>query len=364
MIKKYDGKIGFIEYFMIVMFCIGVRLSDTTPILLVKSGLNAAWTLPIISGLIILIPFLSLLSLLKLYTNKNLIEIIYHLTGRFIGFVLTFLLLIISFDYIIVTTRSYSDILSTMFYLRTPLAAILIMVIVSSSLVAARGINIIGSLCWFTYPVLQVIVLLIIPMVWKEININYIFPLGGPGVKTLLKEGITHTTIMGEIIILTVFFPQVRSYKEFKAASLLGLFISILQISLFIIIYISTYGFPVLITLNYPYQQLTRLANAGRFATNMEAFFLGFWIIASSLRFAVYYFMTAKIFAAILKLNNPKPLLPLISIIVFVIGIIPDNFVKNILVFRELGIKLFWFYLISLPILLWIAAKVKGEYEK
>jgi len=52
-IKKYDGKIGFRELLAIIFFCIALKLSDTTPLLLLDEGLNAAWAIPILSGLVI-----------------------------------------------------------------------------------------------------------------------------------------------------------------------------------------------------------------------------------------------------------------------------------------------------------------------
>lgn len=364
MVKKYDGKIGFLEFLMIVIFCIGSRLTDTTPVLLTKSGLNASWMLPITSGLIILAPFLCVLSLLKLYSSKNLIDIIYHLTGKFIGFILTFMLLIITFEYIIITTRSYTDILSTMFYLKTPVYVLLLLLIASCTFIASKGINIVGSLCWFTYPVLQLIVFVLVPMIWKEMNFNYMFPLGGPGIIFLLKRGVIHTTIMGEIIVLAIFFPAVRTYKEYKNASLWGLIITIFQISLFMVIYTSTFGYPTLITLNYPFQQVTRLIHVGRFATNMESLFLGFWAISSTIRFAIYFYAAATVSSAITKIKNPKLLLPFIAVITFSIAILPENFTKYILRYREYGITTFWVYLLFLPILLWCIAKWKGDFNK
>ena len=161
-----------------------------------KIRANAAWILPIVSGLIILVPFLFLLSLLKLYKSKSLIDIVYHLTGKFFGFVIVLSLLLISFEYLIISTRDYTDILSTMFYLKTPMKYLLIMLIVSSIYIASKGINVVGSLCWFTYPILQVVVLFLITTIWKQLDFNYLFPFGGPGIKLILKEGFTYTSIV------------------------------------------------------------------------------------------------------------------------------------------------------------------------
>lgn len=354
---------GFREFFAIVFFAIGMKLSDTTPILLVELGLNASWMIPIVSGLIILVSFLFLLSLLKLYKNKSLIDIIYHLTGNFFGFLMILLLFLMVLEYLVVSTRDYADILSTLFYLRTPLKYLLIMFIVAAIYIAYKGIDIIGSLCWFTYPLIQLVFVILILLVWKELDFNYLFPLGGTGMKTILKESIVHSSIVSEIVLLSIFFPKVRSYKEYRNANLAGLGISVIFISIFMISFICAYGYFALSTLNYPYHQITRLVSLGRFAKNMEAFFLGFWSIGVSVRFGVYFYAGATLGASLIKIKNPKTLLPYLAVIVYILARLPENFTEYVFSIRKVWATILWSYLLSLSPFLWTVAKLKGEYK-
>lgn len=363
MIKKYDNKIGFREFFAIVFFAIGMKLSDTTPILLVELGLNASWMIPIVSGLIILVSFLFLLSLLKLYKNKSLIDIIYHLTGNFFGFLMILLLFLMVLEYLVVSTRDYADILSTLFYLRTPLKYLLIMFIVAAIYIAYKGIDIIGSLCWFTYPLIQLVFVILILLVWKELDFNYLFPLGGSGMRTILKEGVVHSSIVSEIILLSIFFPKVRSYKEYRNANLAGLGISVIFISIFMICFICTYGYLALSSITYPYQQITHLVSLGRFAKNMEAFFLGFWTIGVSVRFGAYFYAAATLGGSLLKIKNPKTLLPYLAIVVYILARLPENFTEYVFSVRKVWVTILWGYLLSLSPFLWTVAKLKGEYK-
>lgn len=363
MLKKYDDKIGAREFFALMIFCIGTKYTDSTPILLISEGLNASWIIPIISGLIILLPVLCLLSLLRLYKNKNLLDIIYHLMGKFFGFIIIFLLFSISFEYLAVSTRDYADIIGTMFYLRTPMTFILFILIAGSTYIASKGFSTIASLCWLAFPVLQIVVVALVIMIWSKLDLNYLFPLGGPGVKTILKQGVYFTTIIGKVILLAIFFPKVRSHKQYKLGSFLGLLFPILNFSLFLIIYTSAFGYPTLASLNYPFHQLTRLVQIGRFARNVEALFLGFWVIASSVRLAIYLYVAAVLLGYLLRLKNTKGLVFYISIMVFLISLIPSNYTSYILTIRKIEVHTFWIYFIFVPILLWSIAKLKGEYR-
>lgn len=363
MIKKYDGKMGFRELFIIIFLSITLMISDTTPTLLIKNGMNAAWLLPIISGLITLLPISCLLSLLKLYSDKNLIDIIFHLTGRYVGYVIVIILLLITFEYSVISTREYTDILSTIFYLNTPMYFLLFILVASSTYIASKGISIIGSLAWFLGPYVMGSLLILIPVAWKEASFSYLFPLGGPGFTVLFKKGIINATILDILLISSVFFTKIRSYKDYKSAILWGLGLSSLLVSLFMIIYIGVFGYPTLTTIVYPHQQLTRIVHLGRFATNTEALYLWFWVIASTIRFSVFYYADAAIISSIIYKEKPKSLFTIIGVMIFIIAMIPENYTKYILVFRSAAINYLWIYIIGLPLLLWIIAKLKGEFK-
>ncbi|SCG84272.1 spore germination protein [Proteiniborus sp. DW1] len=363
MIKKYDDKIGFREFFSVIFIVVASMATDTTPIMFAKKGLNAAWMVPILSALFFMPSLSCIFSLLRLYKNKNLIDVIFHVAGKFFGYIFTIALILIVFEYTILSTREYADILGTMFYLKTPSLFILFLLIVTSCYIASRGFTVLGSLCWFVYPYMQVVILLLIPTIWVQMDFNQIFPIGGPGLGVLLKTSITSTTIYDTLLFLAVFFPKVRTYKEFKSATLWGLSISVLQIALYTLTYITVFGYLTFINMNYPFHQITRLVEIGRFITNTEVLYLGFWAIISSVRFSIFIYVIAEISTTLLKTNRKKTLIPLIGFIIFIIAILPENYTKYILIFRTTAIKYLWVYIAGLPILLWIIAKLKGEFK-
>lgn len=363
MIKKYDDKIGFKELFSVIFIVVASMATDTTPIMFAKKGLNTAWMVPILSALFFIPSLLCIISLLKLYKNKNLIDVIFHVTGKFFGYIFTIALILIVFEYTILSTREYTDILGTMFYLKTPPLFILFMLIVTSCYIASKGFTVLGSLCWFVYPYIQLVILLLIPALWGQMDLYQLFPIGGPGFGVLLKTSVTSTTIYDTFLFLAVFFPKVRTYKEFKSATLWGLSISVLQIALYTLTYITVFGYLTFINLNYPFHQITRLVELGRFTTNTEALYLGFWAISSSIRFSIFIYVIAEISTTLLKSRHKKTLIPFIGFIIFIIALLPENFTKYILIFRTAAIKYLWVYIVGLPILLWTIAIMKGEFK-
>lgn len=117
MIKAANGKIGTREFVSIILLSLGMKVSDTTPNLLYIGGKNAAWMMPIVFLITIGVPFLLVLTLLKKH-QAGLIELIFKITGRYIGTALTFSLFLLLFLGVIISSRSYISIVNALFLSR------------------------------------------------------------------------------------------------------------------------------------------------------------------------------------------------------------------------------------------------------
>lgn len=103
-IKLVDDKVGTREFFSIILIAIGMKITDTTPSHLYLKGANAAWIIPFFYLVTVGIPFLLLLSLLKKH-EKGLVDLIFHLTGKFGGFLISFILFLLLFLSIILVVE-------------------------------------------------------------------------------------------------------------------------------------------------------------------------------------------------------------------------------------------------------------------
>lgn len=329
MIKDSDDRIGIREFFALIVYCIGVQSANSTPVLLVKESENALWMIPLISFFTIIIPLLILLSLLKKYKDKSLIEILYALTGKFVGKLISIIIFLIIFSALIIDSRDYIDVISALFFPKTPLIFLYLFFMLIVYFIASKGLENISRTCWITfYPIFFVLILLLV-LVWDRVDFLYLFPIAGPGLFKVVKSGVTHCTILADIFILAIFFPRVRDYKSFRNATFLGLSMSLFYLVIFFIIYVAVFGSDMLRLLNYPYHQLTRLARIGRFAINLDALFLFFWLVASILRFSIYLYMTCNIFGSTFKLPKFEFLLFPTSILTVFLGSYFENYEKQ-----------------------------------
>ncbi|WP_166244714.1 GerAB/ArcD/ProY family transporter [Paenibacillus turpanensis] len=357
--KLSDGKIGIRECTTVIIMMMGIKFSDTTPALLFQEGKNAAWTIPLINGAVMLLPLLCLLQLVKKHKDKGLIDIIYQLTGKYCGFLISAALFIVSLIATAFNSRSYADIMGTLFYPTTPLILIYVLIIGFSCYVAVTGIEGISRTAYITIPYILLTTFVLIFSLVDELEWKYLFPLAGPGIPVLLKEGIMKSSLFGDILYVAVLFPFVRNYRDFKISSYISFLFSIGALALFLAVYIMVFDTPGVELIAFHYQEITRFVKIGEFFTNTEAFFLIFWVVASIVHFAVYLFITTIIFSQMIGVHKYKPLLAPIAGLVVAIGLVPENYVQAIFIGRSTLLDVSSFFLIMLPPLLWILSLLR-----
>lgn len=360
MLKQVDGKIGIREYFAVVVFCIASKASDNTPTLLLKTGENATWLLCIISGIIAIFPNIIILSLLKSYKDKNLIEIIYLVFGKYLGFIFSLILAAAIFASLTINTRSTVNILNIFYFPNTPPLINYAVLVGVSWFIANRGFEAIGraSLLFLPYAILSI--LLLMASVYKELNLSSIYPIAGPGAANLLKGGFLYSSVFYDIIFFSLFFPFTRTYKDFAISTFLGLLFSIATVSLFCFTASSLYGYTELNLLNYPFQTLARASHIGTYVNNIDAIYLIMWVIGITLHFAIYLYALAVTIGYMFKFYDFEKLLIPCVLIIPVIGIIPKNNIQVTFVLRDLLLKSASFFYFIFPFILFFISKLRG----
>lgn len=356
-----DGKVGLREFTSLYLLTIATKFSDMTPALLLPLGLTATWMIPIISGCVMAVPFYVLLFVLHKTKSRNLIELIEVSLGRGIGFLITLTLFAISLAATILNSRSYIDAVSTLYMPHTPIAILYIVFIGFCFYIARSGFANMARTAWIVVPYVKIALVFLIVLVWEDINWLYIFPLGGPGLKELAINGLLHSSIYGEVILFAALAHLGVKEHTFKQASWIGLIIVTLELGMMYAIYILSFDYASASHIAYPFHQLARLANIGRFLTNLESFFLVFWFISSIIRVSIYLYVTVYLFSRLIKLENFLPLLLPFTAIILWVGLIPENTIEVELIYRDNYLLQFsWVLFIALPFVLWLFSSLKG----
>lgn len=361
--SKWDGKVGTRELAAMIMIIFIIKTTDSTPIILFRGAGSAGWISALVAAGVILFILMLIFKLLKIYENKGLIDIIYHLTGKYFGLAIGMALFFMGFLALILNSISYVDIMSAMFFPQTPPIVLYAILIGSIYVIANRGLESIGRGAWIMFPILQAVFTIFVVFTDKDTHLAYIFPIAGKGVLSILKTGLFESSVFGEVVFFSVVFQFSRGYKDYKKACLIALGISTFEFVVMMLIYLTSFDYPSVLHVNYPFQEISRLADVGEHFKNPEAFFLGFWIISAILRFAIYLYVTTASFGYTIKLKEFEPLLLPFAGLTLMLGIIPENYIKTIYVFRNNFLNMSWVFLITLPVVLLAMSKLKGDFK-
>lgn len=356
-------KIGLKEYTAIAIFLIGIKATDDVPAMLFDSLKNAGWMGPVISGLVAILPLFLLLDIVKKYQSKNSIDIFNHLLGKYVGFFVLFLLWCAGFIYIVLDTATYSDIVATMYFPRTPVFVLYAILMGVSAYGAKRGLEQIGSVSWVVFPYLQATLLFAIILTIRHGNFSFIFPIFGPGEWEVIKESVMSVSIYVDFLYLFLLFPYVKSTKDFKKGTWIAFFLSIFNLTISMISFVMIFDYNTAMSLNYPYHEAIRSITIG-FLTNLETFIFPFWLVAADVKFTIYFYINVFLFGKLFKIKHFEYIIPAFATLILFLGLIPESPTFSVFHMRDILRKIFSPIFFFLPIILWVLAKFKGEMKK
>lgn len=358
-----SGTVGIREYTAVLLLVVGVKLTDKTPALYFDSMKSASWMGPIIAGIISVVPLYFLIKVFTLYKNKNLHDINRHLFGRYLGFVISFLFFVYGSTVILADARSYVDIISTVYFPKTPTLVVFIVFMIACGYTAKKGIQHMGSLSWMTIFYIKFTLIFALVLTLQEGHLFTIFPFWGPGLKEVLIEGFLKTSIFGELLYMGFIYPYLASAKVFSKGSWIALAILTIEISFAFLLFTMMFDYMPASNLSYPFHEVIRYIAIGRFITNLDTLFFPFWIIASLIRFSVLFFLDAVIMGSIFKIRQFEYTIPILASVFLIIGMIPET--PSFTIYRLLDplYQIMSPVFIAFPILLWIIAKMKGDVK-
>lgn len=364
MISREDYKIGIREIVSLILLIVGTKLTDMTPSLMFDETEMASWMSIILSAFFFFVSYMVFLQVIKKYPDKGLIEVFNLLFGKALGFFMGMILFLIVFSGVVADTRTNVEIISTLYFPETAIMLLYVLLMGVCTFIARRGLEAIGRTAVLFIVWIKVIVLLLVFMVWKKLNVSYLFPILGREPTHILTTGFKFMPIFAEIMILAVFLYFFKSYQEFKKGTMIGFGIVAIELISFWLIYIMAYDVPIIKEVTYMFHETTRIISVGRFLTNPETIFLPIWLIAIFVRFAFYLYLVTAIFAYLFSIHEFEPLLVTMATIIMVLGLIPENAIQTEYGIREPIIFQYGsFYFFSFPFFMWIAQKRKEKKQ-
>ncbi|QDP38788.1 GerAB/ArcD/ProY family transporter [Radiobacillus deserti] len=361
---KQVGRLTTKEFAAMIILMVGLKIADTTPALLADKVHNALWLIPLVSFLIVLPSLAILLHLLNKYNAENSIDLIEKILGKKIGKVTGCILFLISFMLMTVDSRNYVEQINLLYFPNSPSIIVFVVFMLTCFLGAKRGFETIGSTAWIVIPYIKFsAALLAVLVIGKGIWMR-IFPIFGTGLDEVLTQGVLKSSLFFDIYLLTMAFSSLKSKKDFFRGTVIGSGFVVVEIIFFYSLYATLFDYKSIANVAFPFYEVTQYVNLGEYLTNVETFFMVFWLMAAFIRFIMFLYFTSWVFGVVFNIKEFEPLILPIAFFVVALGIIPDNELFNELMVRNNLLNYTTPVLIGLPLILWLVSLFRRNEKK
>lgn len=358
--KSEKDQIGFKEFFSVIIIGLSTKASDMTTGLLFKEGLNAAWMIVIGSFLLILPSILILTVVLKKYQSKDLLEVTQLTLGKTVAVIIGSMLLFFTVINIAVDSRSYMTQLTTINYPKTPLFIFYLCFLIVCIWCAKKGLESLGAIAWIVTPLTLFSGIFLIVLMLREATFLRIFPLFGSGKWEIAKASFTYIALFTDAFIFTMMYPFVKNHQTYTRSLFSGLLVAVFFMVMLYLSYVLMFDYRSIGQITYPFHTAIRSVSLGRAISNIETFFITVWLLFVFVKFSFYIYVACKIFGFIFQINEFEHTIIPITLLILVIGMLPENDVVNVFVIRKNTLVYYKYIILLLPLLLWTAMKMKG----
>ncbi|WP_338470700.1 endospore germination permease [Niallia sp. XMNu-256] len=357
--KDEQDQMGFKEFFSIIFFTTGSKSADMSTVFLFREGLNAAWII-VIGSFLLTIPSLLLLNyVLKKYKSKHILEVAELTLGRPIAFVIAFIILFFTTLNTATDSRSYMTQLITINFPNTPLFILCLLFLFLCMWGAKKGWEVVGSIAWTAFPYVLLGLGLLMFLMYREATFNRMFPLFGTGQWEIAKASFRYTSLYLDPFVFAIMYPYVKNHKTYTRSLYSSLIFVALLMALMYLSYVWVFDYRSIERITFPLNEAIRIVTLGRTITNIDTFFITFWLIGVFVKFIVYIYVIGKIFGYLFSIKEFEHALMPITLLILIIALIPESNEVNMFAIRKNTIVYFKYLLLSLPLLLWIMTKIK-----
>lgn len=346
-----EGKFGTSEATWVLIFAITAKAFYTSPTIVTKLVGPAGWYMTLISAAAAALGFTFVYILLKRYPDKNIMEIYDTVTGKFIGSVLSLILLSILLSTASINMAEFTQIIKIYVYSNTPSAFIISFFVATIVILSFLGLEGIARYSRLISYILVIGFILVIILSSQHYETRRLFPILGNGLGTTIKTGLIRSSAYGEVIIIAIFAKSMHNMKEIKKAGYTSLLISTIIVSIMLLAINLTFAYYMAEEITAAMYEMSILINYGVFFQRIEPVFLFIWSLSSLISITILFYMVLMIYCHIFNIQDKRPVIFPLAIIVFTISLLPQGVIQIITGFVQ-GLRQYGWIMFFIPSLL------------
>jgi spore germination protein KB len=332
-----------------------------------KNAEQSAWLAMLIGMVSGLLLFLVYYKLYIYYPTQLLTTYVRSIFGKYIGWMIG-LLYVVYFIYITSRIlRDFGGLLIITAYNKTPLAAMVILMVIVVMYVAAKGIEVIARTgqIYFVIVILTFLFVIFLEITAGIIHFKNLLPVLGKGWRPVLTTAFptTFTVPFGEMIAFTMILPFVKKSVPVKKVSLTAIAVSGTYLALSAALNASILGADVFKRATFPVLSALSLVNMQEFLQHLDSLIVLVMIILGFFKIIIFFYAALIGTADLFNVQQPKKLTSSVAAVaVFSSVTMAANYSDHI----EQGLKLVPYFLhlpfqVAIPLLLLAVALIRKK---
>lgn len=282
------------------------------------------WISLIISGVLVIILILLLMTLFKKFTDKSVFEISTTVFGKILGGIFNIFIILHMIFLTSVGVRFFTEILSLVILKKTPQIITTISILIPSVYMASKGLKVI---CRYTSLLYLSFISLIIVLLLSNGHLNYTFllPINQIGFEKLIKYCyISFFSFIGYSLI-AIIFDNIRDKENSTKSMILSQIFTIAFFTIITILITSDFGENKLKLLIFPVFSAIQAVHLP-IIEHLDVLFILFWFPTMASSFNCFYFCSYHSLMKVFKFKNKKVILCLLYLLILITSRIPKEF--------------------------------------
>lgn len=310
-----EGKITRTQLMLLVITVILASAILLLPSFTAKEALQDSWISGLIAMLAGLLTATIILALAKRFPEQTPVEYSITILGKPLGKLMGLLYLIFFVHLTAILLREISTTVITTILPRTPIQVTIAISTIAMAYLIRKGLETIARVNIIMMPISLFFVVTIFLLATPAMKVENITPILENGVMPIFKGAITPVGWFGEVVSMAFLLPFVNKLPKAKKPFYLGILFSGLVFTFVIIGSISVFGPDITKNTSFPTLAVAREVNLANFLERIESLLIATWIIWNFIKTGVFYYISVLILSQWLKLDNYRP-------VVFPMGII------------------------------------------
>jgi spore germination protein KB len=358
-----EGRFGVFEAVTLLLWPILGKIYLSYSSGIVQENYSGAWIAVLIGCITAFLWFLPLAALFKRYPGEDLATIAESVAGPVIGKLLMGVIVGFIFFSATIILRQITETVIGTALPQIPLVMITVTFAAVMILPAIWGLESTARYAALITPFLLIGGIGLFWLQYKNMSLNNLAPLWGPGLTKLLINGFSRSSLLSELVLLGFLVPFIPREKTVPTGIYLLIAASVLLTTAMLVTQ-TIFPPPVAAENTYPFYEISRSIYFGRFYQRVEFIFILVWISITLISLVVRFYFTTVGLARIFRMPYHQPLIGMAALAVLTVSLLYPNY--NTVVYLDDLIRGRWAWIpgFFIPFVIYLTALILRKRGK